>query len=106
MTDKWQLIHCEPVEWKQDESGHYCIINAIMKNVPEWQPPQSLAVRLDWLTTTDQPAISFVGTADAVCKNAMRYAEEHGWNVSLEHAAYIGAKLARAEILGSNYVQE
>lgn len=122
MSDKWKLIHCEHVEWKQDESGHYCIINYIKKSCLNCMDAcgslfHSLLlntcpdgyennIRLDWLTTADQPAVSFEGTADAVRKNAMRYAEEHGWNVSLEHAAYIGAELAKAEILGSNYVQE
>lgn len=94
--DKWQLIRAEDTEWEQDKSGYYCLIN----------PLPNGEIRLDILTSTHSPAISFEGKAQNVYKCAMRYAEEHGWSLSYEHIAYIGYELAMAEILGKDYIQD
>lgn len=94
--DKWKLIKVQNIEWQQDKSGFYCIINVI-------EPSE---IRLDILTSNHSPAISFKGKAENVRKSAMRYAEKCGWTISLEHAAYIGYELARAEIFGKDYVQD
>jgi hypothetical protein len=91
----WKLIDCDEKEWTQDESGHYTIVNNI--------GPKT--VRLDLMTTSDMPVISFEGTAENVRKHAMAYADKNALNVSLEHASYIGRELARAELLGPEYVQ-
>lgn len=93
---KWELKKVRDVEWQQDKSGFYCLINVI----------KSGEIRLDVLTSTHSPAISFEGKAENVRKFAMRYAEQQGWSISLEHAAYIGYELARAEILDAKYVQD
>lgn len=94
--DKWKIINVKKTEWEQDKSGFYCIINVVSDN----------AVRLDVLTSNHSPAISFQGEAADVRKYAMKYAEKQGWPLSLEHAAYIGYELARAEMLGEDYVQD
>lgn len=94
--NKWQLIKCSAIKWQQDESGYYTIINGL----------DNQQVRMDIMTTSDQPAISFQGHAENVRKTAMRYADEHCWNMSLEHAAYIGYELHRAEEQGKQYIQD
>lgn len=94
--DKWKLIKVGDVEWQQDKSGFYCLINVLSTG----------DVRLDVLTSSHSPAVSFQGKAENVRKAAMRYAEENGWSISLEHAAYIGYELARAEIQGNEYKQD
>ena len=100
--DKWQLIKCDAIEWQQDESGYYTIINFI--NVDE--KTEERIVRMDIMTTSDQPMISFQGIAENVRKCAMQYADEHCWNMSLEHAAYIGYELHRAAEQGTEYIQD
>ena len=100
--DKWKLINVTAIEWQQDESGYYCVINFV--NVDE--ESEERIVRLDILTTSDQPAISFQGYAENVRKTAMKYAEANGWNMSLEHAAYIGYELHKAEEQGTQYIQD
>ena len=94
--DKWKLIKVNDIEWMQDKSGFYCLVNVMPTN----------EIRLDIMTSTHSPAISFQGDAANVRKAAMRYAEENGWSLSLEHAAYIGYELARAEIQGTEYIQD
>jgi hypothetical protein len=94
MYRKWQLITCEPVEWKQDDSKMYTLINKTQAGV-----------RLDVMFTDDQPCISFEGKAEDVRKAAMRYADENCWNMSAEHTAYIGWELHRAEIK-DDYIQD
>ena len=94
--DKWKLIKVKNIEWQQDKSGFYCLVNVLSDE----------ELRLDILTSDHSPSISFQGKAENVRKHAMKYAEQQGWSISLEHAAYIGYELARAEILGKNYVQD
>ena len=52
----------------------------------------------------DIPVISFQGTAENVRKHTMQNISER--SISLEHASYIGAELARCAILKENYVQD
>lgn len=92
----WELIKVDDVEWQQDKSGFYTLINVL----------PSGEIRLDIMTSTDSPAISFQGEAANVRKAAMKYAEQQGWSMSLEHAAYIGYEIARAEVLLDSYVQD
>lgn len=129
--DEWKLIEVEDVEWQQDKSGFYCVLNVLPKmneincdncqkcgeticgndteNFRCFDPTLEYClskIRLDILTSDHSPAISFQGTATAVRKHVMRYAEENGWDLSYEHIAYIGYELARAEMLGSDYIQD
>jgi hypothetical protein len=94
--DKWKLINVENIEWEQDKSGYYSIINPL----PDGN------VRLDILTSTHSPAWSWQGEASDVRKCFARYSEQNGWSLSAEHIAYIGYELARAEILGKDYIQD
>lgn len=88
----WILIQVTDIEWIQDDSGYYTLINWIDVN----------NVRLDIMRTDDTPVISFQGKAENVRKRIMRFA----LGISTEHAAYIGAELARAELLKVDYVQD
>lgn len=92
----WKLIEVEHVEWEQDKSGFYCLINV--------EPDGK--IRLDLMTSTHSPAVSFQGIAADVRKFAARYCEQQGWMLSLEHAAYIGYEIARADYDREKYVQD
>jgi uncharacterized protein (DUF1684 family) len=99
----WQLIKVQHTDWIQDDSGYYTLINWIDDN----------NIRLDWMNADDMPVISFQGKASDVRKHATRWMVltqhlEHKevYEFSHEHAAYIGAELARCELLGKNYIQD
>ena len=98
----WQLIKVQKTDWIQDESGYYTLINWIDDNT----------VRLDWMDKDDMPVVSFQGTASDVRKCAVRWMEQIMYSLhfatvfSVEHAAYIGAELARCELLKTDYVQD
>ncbi|KKN02462.1 hypothetical protein LCGC14_1117390 [marine sediment metagenome] len=101
----WELIKVSKTDWIPDDSGIYILINWYHVN------GSSLGIRLDIFTTGDhEPVISFLGKADDVRKAVMRWFTI-GYvmadiKISLEHAAYIGAELAKAEILGIDYIQD
>ncbi len=93
----WQLIKVPKTDWIKDNSGYYTLINWIDNNT----------VRLDWMDSDDMPVISFQGTASDVRKRIMQTVDDwNTWPISHEHAAYIGAELARCELLKTNYVQD
>lgn len=96
MNEKWQLVKVEDVDWKQDTSGYYTLINYVGGEI----------VRLDIMSIDGHPLISFEGTSIAVRKNAARYIDENCINLSSEHSAYIGYELARCETLKENYIQD
>ena len=93
---KWELIEVTNVEWAQDKSGFYTLINVLPTG----------EIRLDVMTSSHSPAISFQGEAADVRKAAMKYAEQNGWSLSLEHAAYVGYEIARAELMQGLYEQD
>lgn len=99
----WQLTHVEDVEHTQDDSGVYVYIN--------WVMPDNEA-RLDIMSESNsEPLASFQGCADNVRKHVMRWFENRAGDggpvgpISLEHAAYIGAELERADTERIDYVQ-
>ena len=97
----WKLIKVEHTDWIQDDSGYYTLINWIDDNT----------VRLDWMDKDDMPVISFQGTASDIRKHLMQLQDtkilrKSGLGISCEHAAYIGAELARCELLKKDYVQD
>lgn len=94
---KWKLILCNPIDWTQDDSGYYTIINVV---------PAVGNIRVDLMTTQDEPAISFGGKPHDVRITMARYIEENGLNLSIEHTMYLGYEIARAELLKEKYVQE
>lgn len=105
---QWQLIRVDDIEWTQDDSGIYVLIN--------WDT-QTDSVRIDVMPTTSVPSdvlpiVSFAGRADNVRKATMQWFESRvsqktlSYRVSLEHAAYIGAELERCDTERIDYVQD
>lgn len=92
----WKLIEVEPLEWMQDKSGYYTLINFVGDNI----------IRLDFMTSTDMPLVSFQGIASDVRKAFARYTEKNGMMLSAEHMAYVGYEIARAELMQGLYVQD
>lgn len=93
----WKLIKVKHTDWIQDNSRYYTLINWINNN----------NVRLDVMTTNDVPVVSFQGVASDVRKRIMQDLDRwNPLNLSYEHAAYIGAELARCELLKTDYVQD
>ena len=100
----WQLVQVTDTDWIQDDSGYYTLINWIDDN----------NVRLDIMDSFDTPIISFQGKASDVRKHFMQNVDICSrcitsclrYITSFEHAAYIGAELARAELLKTDYVQD
>jgi hypothetical protein len=65
------------------------------------------------MSDNNEPLQSFSGSAENVRKHAMRYLSDEQFNsddglqfMSLEHAAYIGYELLKAEIMTINYEQD
>lgn len=93
----WQLIKVQQTDWIQDDSGYYTLINWIDDNT----------VRLDVMDKDDFPVVSFQGVAGDIRKDIMQTSKQcNVWGLSLEHASYIGAELARCELLKTDYVQD
>jgi hypothetical protein len=90
----WELIGCGETDWIQDDSGHYVWIRRAFDG----------GVRLDLMTTDDEPVMSFIGKAENVRKRTMQWCKAHDIRLSMEHASYIGYELCRAES-DTNYVQ-
>ena len=95
----WTLNNVDAIEWKQDASGLYSVVNY---NV------DTMTVRLDLLTIDgNEPIQSFQGDACNVRKAAMQWlTEQSGFGISIEHAAYMGKELAYAEFMTIDYVQD
>lgn len=92
----WQLIKVEQTSWIEDDSGYYTLISWIDNNT----------VRLDMMDGNDEndPLVaSFQGAANDVRKHLMQGVVN--LHISHEHAAYIGAELARCELLEKDYIQ-
>jgi hypothetical protein len=94
-TGEWALEHVSGLEWQQDNSGMYTIISRLPNG----------DVRIEIMSTEDNPARSFDGPHSDVRKQVMRWLASNVTDVSLEHAAYIGAELERAG-LQTDYVQD
>ena len=92
----WELIEVPHIEWQQDKSGYYTLINVL----PDGR------IRLDFMTIDNVPNVSFAGEASDVRKAFARYTEKNGTMLSAEHMAYVGYEIARAEILLNSYVQD
>lgn len=95
----WELIKVNKTEWKPDDSGYYTLIHYI----------SGITVRLDIMDRDDMPVISFQGTADNVRKHVMQHISAYSTSIrliSVEHASYIGAELARCALLQSKYIQD
>jgi len=95
---EWKLNRVSDTAWIQDTSGIVVYIN--------WDTATQ-SVRLD-VMLKDEPKQSFIGTADNVRKATMQWITD--WpnsdiQISLEHAAYIGAELERCDTERIDYIQ-
>ncbi len=108
----WQLIKVKQTKWEQDESGYYTLINYIKEDCRKCNKACINCidghVRLDIMDKDDMPVVSFQGKASDVRKHVMQHIPAicSGRLISIDHASYIGAELARCELLGSDYVQD
>ncbi len=110
---EWELIEVSDSDAILDDSGLYVVVNRVEKT--EHHKEHSgvrVSVRADLMRTCeaiggDVPIRSFIGTASNVRKALSRFIDEHfGINhPSLEHMAYIGYELLRAETV-ANFVQD
>lgn len=96
---KWQLVKVKDVAFVRDNSDTITFIHA--------RPD---GVRVDVMTGNNEPLISFEGHHNDVRKALMQWIDERisqkaGCGISIEHAAYLGCELARAEMLKENFVQ-
>jgi len=91
----WELKEVSDVQWIGDASGVYVLIS--------WRPITK-DVRLDVMSDNHDPVVSFAGSAGDVRKAAMQWLGDY--NLSIEHAAYIGQELERAAWCEAVYVQE
>ncbi len=102
----WQLHRVDDIEWTQDDSGVYVLISWDVKT-----ESARLDIMAESFACSPVPLVSFVGRADNVRKAAMawfdaRISQQTSQRVSLEHAAYIGAELERADTERIDYVQD
>lgn len=98
--NNWQLQRVDNIQWTKDTSGIYCLINWDVKTD---------TVRLDIMSDNHEPMQSFAGSSDNVRKHVVRYLMTLDYVagfVSLEHAAYIGSELEKADTLRIDYVQD
>lgn len=105
--NNWQLIRVDDIKWTQDKSGLYCYI--------AWDMLTD-SVRLDLMRDVPSitcPVVSFIGDADNVRKAFMQYMESRKWvnfpnsgfDISIEHAAYIGSELTRCDTERIDFIQ-
>ena len=99
---EWELRNCFKTDAIMDDSGLYVIINRV--HIGE---ERQIQVRADLMTVEHDPVMSFLGNAENVRKALSRFiAEQYGIShPSMEHMAYIGYELLRAETV-ENFVQD
>lgn len=108
----WKLINVEHTDWIQDDSGYYTLIHYIKENCRKCDKACVDCidghVRLDIMDRDDMPIVSFQGKASDVRKHVMQHIPAicSGRLISVEHASYIGAELARCELMQGLYVQD
>ncbi len=95
--DVWRIVDVPDTAWREDPCGITCIIN--------WILPQDV-VRLDVLSPECVPIVSFQGSTDNVRKHTMQWLALYVPDFTLDHAAYIGAELERADTERIDYVQD
>ncbi len=105
----WELKQCKDSEYTPDSSGVYMVINRIVRREHSGAYSiNKITVRVDIMSTNDEPLMSFVGAGDAVRKDVIRWLQKSvlaaGMQVSTEHASYIGYEVARA-MQDEHYVQ-
>ena len=102
----WALTEVAYTEWTQDQSGVYVIVNRICQKMTHKEYiGQTVSIRVDVMSDKDIPLHSFVGPAHDVRINVLRWLEDNGYKLSLEHAGYIGSEIERAN-MDLHYIQE
>lgn len=96
LPDVWRVVDVPDTAWRQDDSSISCLINWVVA---------SDVVRID-LMYAECPIISFQGSADNVRKHTMAWLALYVPEFALDHAAYIGAELERADTERIDYVQD
>ncbi len=101
--DVWRLYNVPDVAWQQDDSGIACLIRWTATDV----------VRIDLIDLMNEVGtdggrfiVSFQGEADNVRRHTMQWLAKYVPEFSLEHAAYIGAEIERADTERIDYVQD
>ena len=118
----WELIdlkNSKEIGCTMDNSGIYTVINRIDETVHcKGHSMGKVFIRVDVMTTNDEPLRSFVGDGNNVRKNAMNWLwdkyscdsepnEDGGFtgDITIEHASYIGFEISRA-MLDKHYKQD
>ena len=108
----WELREVEDIECTLDDSGVYTVIHRIKTRYGNYRqtPIAPVHVRLDLITASVEPLMSWQGTANNVRKAVIAFLDERNdeyycCDISAEHASYIGYELHRAET-DPNYVQD
>ncbi|KKN71927.1 hypothetical protein LCGC14_0415730 [marine sediment metagenome] len=103
---EWKLIECEDVPCIIDNSGVYTVINRLIET--EYGKGAGVTykgIRVDIMSSADNPLVSIQGEANAVRKSVITWLILHAvMPVSTEHASYIGYEIMRARS-EANYVQ-
>lgn len=97
LPDVWQIINVPKTAWKADSTGISCLIS--------WSMPIDI-VRMDLISADGVPIISFQGETDNVRKHSMTWLTLYVPAFGLDHAAYIGAELERADTERIDYIQD
>lgn len=106
--ENWKLNNVDDIEFTKDKSGIYVLINWDVK---------TNTVRLDIMSDDHEPLQSFAGTTDNVRKHVIRWLSDNigvaakvmgrsRLGVSLQHAAYIGSELEKADTMRIDYIQD
>lgn len=98
----WELIECEDMPCTIDNSGIYTVISRVKAMSGRLQ---IILIRVDILSSADNPLVSFQGEANAVRKSVIAWITLHAiMPISTEHASYIGYEIMRARS-EENYIQ-
>ncbi len=97
LPDKWRLHNVPDVVWQEDSCGMSVFIY--------WMESTDV-VRIDLISNGCVPVVSFQGEADNVRKHTMQWLAKYVPEFGLDHAAYIGAELERADTERIDYVQD
>jgi len=106
---EWKLIELQAQDEPEctlDDSGVYVVVNRVVERETHKEyAGERVRVRADIMTASDEPLISFLGSASHVRKVIAAWLTTQGFSLSLEHASYIGSELMRAE-LDPRFVQD
>lgn len=113
--ENWKLNRVEKKDCTLDDSGIYVVINRIVKKASHKEySGYSLEIRVDIMSSGDEPLQSFIGDGNDVRKAVMAWIntitlQKAGQGLAgvftSEHASYIGYEISRA-MLTEEYKQD